>query len=297
MDALRIRSPAKINLYLEVVSRRPDGYHEIESVMQLVDLCDVVRLHRTGEGIRVSVSGADLPLDEGNLAYRAAAMFLEAAGSHGGVHIHLEKRIPVAGGLGGGSSNAAAVLMGLSRLLDLPPSRDALRELAASLGSDVPFFLTDGLAVATGRGERLRPLKPWPPRWMVLANPGVPISTAWAYAEASSKLTDWKRQASIHSFVVDDRLDWPPTWAFNRLEAVVLPRRPEVEALKRLLQRGGAGPVLMSGSGASLFAVVPDAATGRALAAEAQASGAFAVATTTLPANPILEATGWPASP
>lgn len=290
MDELVIASPAKINLFLEVVGRRPDGYHEIESVMQQVDLCDRVHLRRSPRDIRVSVTGAELPPGRGNLAYKAAALILETAGHRGGVHIHLEKRIPVAGGLGGGSSNAAAVLVGLNRLYDLGQPRETLYTLGAQLGSDVPFFLSDGLAVATGRGEVLTPLPPWVPQWLVLANPGVPISTAWAYREASSKLTDWQRRASIQSFIAGGRLAWPPTWAFNRLETVVLPHRVEVRALKTLLQEGGGSPVLMSGSGASLFAVVPDAGIGHALAARAQASGAFAAAVTTLPHNPILTA-------
>ncbi len=292
MDELHILSPAKINLFLEVVGRRPDGYHDVESIMQLVNLCDGVHLHRRPRGIRVSVSGAELPPGRGNLAYKAAALFMETAGVRGGVHVHLDKRIPLAGGLGGGSSNAAAVLAGLNRLYDLSHSREILQGIAATLGSDVPFFLSDGLAMATGRGEVLTPLQPWPPQWLVLANPGVPISTAWAYREASSKLTDWQERATIRPLAAGGRLAWPPVWAFNRLEAVVLPHRAEVQALKGLLQEGGGSPVVMSGSGASLFAVVPDAASGQALAARAQASGAFAVAVTTLPENPILSAMG-----
>ncbi len=288
MDELVLSSPAKINLFLEVLGRRPDGYHEIESVMQLVDLCDRVRLSRAQRGIHLSVTGAELPSGRGNLAYKAAALTMETAGRRGGVRIHLEKRIPVAGGLGGGSSNAAAVLAGLNRLYDLGWPRETLQKLGAQLGSDVPFFLSDGLAIATGRGEVLEPLKAWPPQWLVLANPRVPISTAWAYREASSKLTDGGARGTIRSFVVGRALVWPPVWAFNRLEAVVLPHRPEVRALKALLQEGGAWPVLMSGSGASVFAVVPDNATGQALAARSQAAGAFAAAVTTLPANPIL---------
>ena len=288
MDELLVRSPAKINLFLEVVSRRSDGYHDIESVMQLVDLCDEVRLRRIPRGIQVSVRGADLPAGRGNLACRAAALLQEQAGIREGVHIHLEKRIPVAGGLGGGSSNAAAVLAGVSSLYDLGQSRESLQELASELGSDVPFFLSDGLAVATGRGERLTPLKPWPPRWLVVANPGVPVSTAWAYGEASSKLTDRKGRATIASLIAGDRITWPPTWAYNRLEAVVLPHRPEISALKALLQEGGGSPVLMSGSVASVFAVVRDEESARVLAAQARAAGAFAEAVTTLSANPIL---------
>lgn len=291
MDELEILSPAKINLFLEVIARRPDGYHEIESVMQLVDLCDRVHLARRPRGIQVSVVGAELPPGRGNLAYRAAALLMERAGLRSGVHICLDKRIPVAGGLGGGSSNAAAVLAGLNRLYDLGCSRESLQELGTSLGSDVPFFLSDGLALATGRGELLTHLEPWSPLWLVLANPGVPVSTAWAYREASSKLTEGQPRGTITTLVVHGRLPWPPRWAFNRLEDVVLPYRVEVRALKALLEEGGGSPVLMSGSGASLFAVVPDVRTGQSLAARARVAGAFAVAVRTLVKNPILTAT------
>ena len=287
VDEIEILSPAKINLFLEVVGRRADGYHEVESVLQLVDLCDRVHLRRRLRGIRVSVSGADLPIGRANLAYKAAALLMESTGVRDGIHISLEKRIPIAGGLGGGSSNAAAVLAGVNRLYGLGCTREHLLVLATRLGSDVAFFLSESLSLATGRGEVLTPLEPWPPQWLVLANPGIPISTAWAYREVSSKLTEWDRRATIQPLIATG-LVWPPVWAFNRLESVILPHRPEVETLKALLRDGGGVPVLMSGSGASVFAVVPDAASGQALAARARASGAFAVAVTTLPKNPIL---------
>jgi 4-diphosphocytidyl-2-C-methyl-D-erythritol kinase len=290
VDELDILSPAKINLFLEVIARRPDGYHEIESVMQLVDLCDQVHLARKPRGIQMSVVGAQLPSGRGNLAYKAAALLMESGGLRGGVHIRLEKRIPVAGGLGGGSSNAAAVLAGLNRLYDLGHSLESLQNFGASLGSDVPFFLSDGLALATGRGEQVTPLEPWPPFWLVMVNSGEPISTAWAYREASSKLTEWQPRSSITPFIARNRLPWPPCWAFNRLEAVVLPHRVKVRALKALLDEGGGAPVLMSGSGGTVFAVVPDAQTGETLVARAQATGAFAVVVRTLAKNPILTA-------
>jgi 4-diphosphocytidyl-2-C-methyl-D-erythritol kinase len=288
MTELVIPSPAKINLFLEIVGRRLDGYHEIESIMQLIDLCDEVRLRRRRRGIHVQVSGADLPEDRGNLAFRAAALALEAAGVTGGVEIQLSKRIPVAGGLGGGSSNAAAVLLGVSRLYELAWPRDFLQNLGSRLGSDVPFFLTDGLAVARGRGELLTPLPAWAPGWLVVANPGIPISTAWAYQEASSKLTEWQGRVTLPSLTAGGRLGWPPVWAFNRLEEVVLPHRPELLSLKALLQEGGGLPVLMSGSGASVFAVVPDAADAERLADRVRERGMFAAAVTTLPVNPMV---------
>ena len=290
MQALTVLSPAKVNLYLEVLARRPDGYHDIESVMQLVDLCDRVHLERAPAGISLTVDGGEVPADPTNLAYRAAALLGERMGLRDGVRIHLEKRIPVGGGLGGGSSNAAAVLAGLSRLFDLGQPPEALARLGAELGSDVAFFLSPGLALVTGRGERVRPLAPWPPRWLVVANPGVSVSTAWAYREVSSKLTEGERRSTIQPFVIGGALPWPPTWAFNRFEEAVLPQRPEIRRLKSLLEAGGAEPALLTGSGASVFGVVRDAASAEALAHRARATGVFAAAVSTLKDNPILAA-------
>jgi 4-diphosphocytidyl-2-C-methyl-D-erythritol kinase len=288
VQALSVFSPAKINLYLEVLARRSDGYHDIESVMQVVDLCDQVHLERAAAGISLTVAGGDAPADATNLAYRAAALLRQRVGLRDGVRIHLEKRIPVGGGLGGGSGNAAAVLAGLNRLFDLGQSPESLARFGADLGSDVPFFLSPGLALVTGRGEQVRPLASWPPGWMVVANPGVSISTAWAYREVSSKLTERETRSTIQTLVTAGPLPWPPTWAFNRFEEAVLPQRPEIRRLRQLLEAGGAAPALMTGSGASVFGVVADAASAQELARRARATGAFAAAVTTLPRNPIL---------
>lgn len=287
-ERMEIRSPAKVNLFLEVRGRRPDGYHEIETVMQLVDLCDLVRLRRLPRGIELRVVGAALPAGPANLAYRAAELLLEEGGRPGGAAIELTKRIPVGGGLGGGSGNAAAVLAGLNRLYGLGLPADRLRALGARLGSDVPFFLTDGLSLATGRGEILTPLRPWPAQWMVLANPQTSVSTAWAYREISSKLTEGLVPASIAASIAGGCLPWPPTWVFNRLEQAVLPYHPEIRALRELLGAGGETPALMSGSGATVFAAAADEATARELVERARGAGAFAVAVRTLTANPIL---------
>ncbi len=270
-----------------MIRRRPDGFHDIETVLQFVALYDEILLERREDGIAIRVEGADLPPGEGNLAYRAAKLLLNRSGSPGGLSVTLRKRIPLGGGLGGGSSNAAAVLAGVNRLYALGWSRQELQALGAELGSDVPFFLGSGPALATGRGEILRPLQPWPARWVVVANPRIAISTAWVYAEASSKLTEWGGRASILPFLTDELLPWPPVWAFNRLESVVLPRQPEVAALKALLLAGGGSPAMMSGSGSSVFAVVPDADAGERLAAKARDAGAFAVTVSTLAVNPI----------
>jgi 4-diphosphocytidyl-2-C-methyl-D-erythritol kinase len=292
VQAVTLSSPAKINLYLEVLARRPDGYHDIESVMQVVDLCDQVHLERAPSGITLTVAGGDAPADATNLAYRAAALLAQRVGLRDGIRIHLEKRIPAGGGLGGGSGNAAAVLAGVNRLFDLGQCPESLTQLGADLGSDVPFFLSPGLALVTGRGEQIRPLASWPPGWMVVANPGVSISTAWAYREVSSKLTGRERRSTIQTLVTADSLPWPPTWAFNRFEEAVLPQHPEIQRLRRFLGAAGAAPVLMTGSGASVFGVVPDAALAQELARRLRAAGAFAAAVTTLPRNPILAAAG-----
>ena len=180
------------------------------------------------------------------------------------------------------------MLAGLTRLFDLAEPPEALAALGAELGSDVAFFLGPGLALVTGRGERIQPLAPWPPRWLVVANPGVSVSTAWAYREVSSKLTEGERQSTIQPFIIGGALAWPPTWAFNRFEEAVLPQRPEIRRLKDLLEAGGAEPALMTGSGASVFGVARDAASAEALAHRVRASGVFAAAVTTLPFNPIL---------
>jgi 4-diphosphocytidyl-2-C-methyl-D-erythritol kinase len=292
VTGLTLRSPAKVNLFLEVLGPRADGYHEIESVMQLIDLCDTLEFRPCEGGIRLTVTGATLPEGEGNIAYRAARLALAAGGDPGGVEIALTKRIPVAAGLGGGSSNAAAVLTGVTRLYDLGLTRETLFRLGADLGSDVPFFLLrQGLAMARGRGEQLVPLTPWPPQWLVIANPGISISTAWVYGQVRSKLTNWQGRSNIHPFVGHDRLPWPPIWAFNRLESVVLPAHAEVCALRDLMVAGGGSPVLMSGSGASVLAVVLDADAATTLAEFVRGQGSFAVPVTTLSQNPMWEGT------
>ncbi len=287
MTAVVLRSPAKINLFLEIVGRRPDGYHEIVSVMQLVDLCDEVALSPRTSGIRVIVRDAALPDGPDNLAYRAAAALLEAAGCRDGVDIQLAKRIPVGGGLGGGSSNAAAVLVGVNRLFTLGWTLAELRTFSARLGSDVPFFLGDALALVTGRGETLRPLPPWPAQPVVIANAGQPVSTAWAYGEVSSKLTAGRGQVTLPAFAGKDGIPWPPVWAFNRFEEAVLPHRPEIGALRAQLLQGGGAPVLMSGSGGSVFAVVPDGAAAARMAQAVRDAGWSAAAVATLTDNPL----------
>ncbi len=265
---IALRAPAKINLCLRVLGRRPDGYHELESVFQMVGLYDEVTIRARRQGITLGVEGADLPSGRGNLAYEAAiALAREADCSRGGA-IQLVKRIPLGAGLGGGSSDAATVLIGLNRLWGLRWSRQRLAELGATLGSDVPFFFFGPTAWVTGRGERvtpvpaLRPSASGPvPCWAVLVNPGVSVSTKWAFETLDKtvrntvrntvRLTNEKPIYKMGRFSTA-----PPAavWSMpNDLERVSVARYPVIEEIKTQLLKAGAGVARMSGSGPTVF--------------------------------------------
>jgi len=182
--ALEKNSPCKVNLLLNILGRRPDGFHELETVMHPVNLCDRLAFERGGRGVEMTCSGASLGTDSSNLVHRAATEFLQAAQVNDGVRIHLEKKIPLAAGLGGGSGNAATTLLGLNELFGQPLPQEKLHEIAAALGSDTPFFLQTKPALATGRGENVQSLEFFPAlrgTVFLLIHPGFGISTAWAY--------------------------------------------------------------------------------------------------------------------
>ena len=178
---LSLKAHAKINLALDVIGKRPDGFHEVAMIMQSVSLHDTVALSLGGDAISLVCNRADLPCDHTNLAFRAATLLRQECGVSQGVHIELTKRIPMAAGLAGGSTDAAAVLKGLNVLWKLALSPDELETLAARLGSDVPFCLWGGTTLATGRGEILEPLPDFAGYGVVLANPPLAVSTAWVY--------------------------------------------------------------------------------------------------------------------
>ncbi len=262
MDAssLSLRSPAKINLGLRVVARRPDGYHDIESALQMVALADEIVLTPQEERITCEVAGADLPADEDNLAVRAAHVLKAHAGVDRGVHITLRKRIPVGAGLGGGSSNAAAVLLGLRRLWDLAVPQEALVALGASLGADVPFFLTAAAAWAEGKGDALAPLPPLEGLGIVLVNPGFPVSTSWAYGEVTFGLTKATKALSMLRFLLEmKRFTEIGPYLHNDFEPLVERSYPDVAMIKEALSEGGALGVALSGSGPTVFGLFPDA--------------------------------------
>lgn len=245
-------APAKLNLTLGIVGRRTDGYHLVDSVMVPVSLRDRLQVSvsgspRRGGRVRLIVRGAraGVPLGPGNLAVQAALAFRRAAGEQGGVSIVLEKVIPVAGGLGGGSSDAAAVLRALSRLWPERLSRAQLKEVALRLGADVPFFLDCRPARVTGIGEVVRPFRGRVPDWFAVAVPRPGVSTVRAYR--LFRLTTANPGSRLR------RLRYSVSRPVNDLEAAVLPRRPDIRLLKERLLAAGAETALMSGSGSAVY--------------------------------------------
>jgi len=248
-----VAAPAKLNIRLRVTGRRPDGYHELVSIMVPIDLTDRIEVRPASEGIELACTGRPVPGGEENLARRAARAFLERAGVPQGVSIRLHKRIPVAAGLGGGSSDAAATLLAMERIWPGRLGREALFRTAVGLGADVPFFLSAVPAVATGIGEVLENLDYWPELWYVLVNPPVEVSTAWAYGQLRIQLTTREndyinRCLSPKDFSVAELLE-------NDLERVTETRFPVVTHLKQALMDAGAIGALMTGSGPTVFGV------------------------------------------
>lgn len=291
MTRIAVRSPAKINLGLDVLGRRADGYHEVRTLLQLVDLMDTVEIEPTADGVRLTSTGWPVPGGDENLAARAAALLLEEVGASAGVVIRLEKRIPVAAGLGGGSSNAAAVLWGTNALLGLGLPLERLRALAARLGSDVPFFLNGGTALARGRGEILEAASLPRPLWVIIARAGPGVAAAWAYGQIRPEaLTGEDRATTIARLMAEGETDRALNLVRNDLEPGVLAHHAEAAALKARLAAAGASPVLLCGSGSAVMGIVAERARGRGIVAELVREGIFATLCQTLDRNPILEA-------
>jgi len=248
---MKFRSPAKVNLYLEVLSKRPDGYHEIQTLMQRVDLSDELEIDLGGRGIRLVSEGAEVPEGMDNLACRAARIFCEEFGIRGDLRIRLKKKIPVAAGLGGGSSNAATVLMGLNELLQAGGEGERLMALGAKIGADVPFFILQKPALARGMGEKLTAVNLPGPLWFLMLVPPFPISTAWAY-QAFDRLPGQKKEPMCIRDSYGELADLLPILK-NDLESAALTRHPQIAHMKEELLARGARGALMSGSGPVIF--------------------------------------------
>jgi len=266
---LRVFAPAKLNLGLEVHRRRPDGYHEIETLFQTLDWGDRLEFSKASNhnDLRLAIQG--LPLEDGpeNSVRRAHALLAQARpGAMGGTRVLLDKRIPLGAGLGGGSSDAAAALLALNRLWNLGLSDEELAAMALALGSDVPFFLQGGTAIGRGRGERLEPLPPLRRGAFLLVNPGFTVATAWAYEHLRLGLTGNPYRISLEQVKVYlARFPVPGMVLRNRLEDVVYPAYPVLFDIVNALEGAGAVHAQMSGSGATIFGTFPDReAAGRA---------------------------------
>ncbi len=259
---LEKQSPCKVNLLLNILGKRADGFHELETLFHPVNLCDRLAFTRGGHGIQLICSEPALPTDASNLVHRAATTFLAAAKICDGVKIHLEKKIPMAAGLGGGSGNAATALLGLNEIFGSPLTDAKLHELAATLGSDVNFFLQDKPALASGRGENIEPLENFQAMrdaTFLLIHPGFGISTAWAYkalANFPAALNGKAGRAQkLVSLLQKTDLAAAGKEFYNSLEAPALDKFPVLALFQEFLREHGAAVALMSGSGSTTFAL------------------------------------------
>ncbi|MGD1008650.1 MAG: 4-(cytidine 5'-diphospho)-2-C-methyl-D-erythritol kinase [Candidatus Aminicenantales bacterium] len=252
---MKVRSFAKINLGLEIVRKRPDGYHDIRTLFQSIDLADTIELEHTADGsIRLEGDEPSVAWDGTNLVFRAALLLRERTGSPAGARIRVAKAVPPGKGLGGGSSNAAVTLLALNKLWSLGLGTEALAELALLLGSDVPYFLQGGLCLGESRGEALKRLPDLPPLACVLAFPPYPILTAGIYAGFGASLTSPAKDSKIVRFL--DTGDFG--LLENDLELVIFQRYPELEAFKRFFRDHGAALSLVTGSGSAVFGLFTD---------------------------------------
>ena len=266
--SITVFAPAKINLILRILDRRPDGYHNLWSLMQTVQLEDELALSLSDNHSTITLrcDEPSLKTDPSNLVYRAAAAVLEGAGRTVGLDIVLAKRIPMGAGLGGGSSDAAATIMGLNRLLNLGWSTEKMAHLGQTLGSDVPFFFSAPSAIVEGRGEKVVPVQITGSRWVMLVNPGFPIETKWAYQQLSVSRTGVQPLSDVHAGLGKTcELSWEEVFqaAENDFEATVFKAHPDLYKIKQRLLADGAETALLSGSGATVFGVFRDETTAR----------------------------------
>jgi 4-diphosphocytidyl-2-C-methyl-D-erythritol kinase len=251
---LQLESPAKVNLMLRVLRRRKDGYHDIKTIFQKISLHDTLwfTLKRT-EGVSISTNDLNLPTGEGNLVHRAVLLVLNRSDYKGGIAVRIRKKIPIAAGLGGGSSNAATTLKALNQLLRLDLPRKELMSMGLKLGADVPFFLMKGSALGSGIGERLQEIQ-LPELWYVLIHPNFEVSTASVYRKVI--LTKMRFHYRIRKFFRTPKEIFH--LLHNDLEKVVSREHPEINEMKECLNAAGASATLMSGSGPTVYGIFPE---------------------------------------
>ena len=257
---MKLKAFAKINLGLDVIGRREDGYHQVRMIMQTIRMFDQLEIEKSRKpGIRLSVNLPYVPADAGNLVYRAASLMMEEFSLPQGLDIRLNKFIPVAAGMAGGSSDAAAALVGINRLFGLGLSRGELMERGLKLGADVPYCIMRGTALAEGIGEKLTRLSPLPPCYILIGKPGVSVSTKYVYTNL--KLDETTVHPDIDGMVAALKagdLTGVTEKMGNVLESVTIPRYPVIEKVQDLMKETGALNALMSGSGPTVFGIFDD---------------------------------------
>lgn len=260
MEEIRLKARAKINLGLDVVRKREDGYHEVRMIMQTINLYDKITLRRQDRpGIRVTTNLNYLPVNEDNLVYKAAKLLMDEFHVEQGLKIDLNKFVPVAAGMAGGSSDAAAVLVGTNRMFRLGLTKKQLMERAVKIGADVPYCVMRGTALAEGIGEKLTPLPPMPPCHILIAKPKVHVSTKFVYGNL--RANELKEHPDI-----DGQLDALEKGNLkelaarmgNVLETVTIPEYPVINQIKQIMLEGGALNAMMSGSGPTVFGLFDD---------------------------------------
>ena len=288
MKGLTVRAPAKLNFHLDVLGKREDNYHQIQSVVQTITLCDTLHFEqKQSPGIRVICEHPDVPPDENNLVYQAAHAFVQLVGLHIGIEITLKKHIPVTAGLGGGSADAAATLLALNHLFQTGIPFSTLLHYGSKLGADVPFCLIRGTALVKGKGDLVYPLPPLKQGWFVLVFPRIAVSSSWAYQHLRyhqyQQGSPYRlRLSQLRNAIQARQVQAIGELMYNRLEEVVTTRFPLIQAVKQEFMRNGARRVLMSGSGSTVFAVLDRHEQARILAERMRSSGQVYVARPTV---------------
>ncbi len=258
MNEIKINSYSKINLALNILDKRKDGYHEVETIIQSINLADKVIITEEREGIKIKCNHPQVPVDSQSLAYKSAEKMLKKYGIERGVKIEIDKKIPLASGMAGGSANSATILVGINKLFSLNLSNEVLREIGEELGTDVPFCIQNGTALAYQRGEKITLLPPInPPLWIVVINPGFKISTQWAYNNLDLEKVKGRKDNTKAMLTVlkEGKSQEIAKNLFNSFEELVIKKFPEIEKVKdRLINEGVLG-ALMSGSGPTVFGI------------------------------------------
>jgi len=259
MNPIQLKAYAKINLGLDVLRKREDGYHEVKMIMQTVDIYDILTFEKADSGIHVTVNKSELPVNEDNLIYKSAAAFLNKYNITEGVSIHLEKNIPIAAGMAGGSTDAAATFKALNQLFEVNASLEELQEIAVKIGADVPYCLMGGTALAEGIGEKLTKLPDAPNCHLVVAKPDIDVSTAFVYGNLkANELEEHPDIDGMIQAIENGELTGVTQRLGNVLETVTVPAYPIIQEIKDTLKADGADGVLMSGSGPTVFAIFTD---------------------------------------